>query len=153
MPILWIFTAVVLSHRISSSLTEPSTAASIRVVTCGGALEPGSCVAALPVMWDGNKKSGAAPAAGARRLSSIEDCGDGFDFYQLILIAEHGDAHQGAGTSWSPNESRTTSHAATRSSCRTEATRTLVLRTSSSDAPASARAIRMFSMAFAAWPT
>ena len=54
-------------------------------------------MAALPVMWDGNKKSGAAAAAGARRLSCIEDCGDGFDFYQLILIAEHGDAHQGAG--------------------------------------------------------
>ena len=30
-------------------------------------------------------------------LSCIEDCRDGFDFYQLVLVAEHGDAHQRTG--------------------------------------------------------
>jgi hypothetical protein len=56
------------------------------------------------------------------------------------------------GTSCAPNESRTASQAATRSCCRLEATRTLVLMTSSTVAPASARAVRMFANAFAAWP-
>jgi hypothetical protein len=56
------------------------------------------------------------------------------------------------GTSCAPNESLTTCQAATRSSCRVEATRTRVLMTSVTDAPASARAVRRFSNALAAWP-
>ena len=30
------------------------------------------------------------------RLSYIGDCGDDFDFYQLIFVAEHGGTHEGA---------------------------------------------------------
>jgi hypothetical protein len=30
---------------------------------------------------------GVGAAAGAQRFSCIKDCGDGFDFYQLILAA------------------------------------------------------------------
>jgi hypothetical protein len=29
--------------------------------------------------------------------SGIEDCRDGFDLHELILVAQHGDTHQGAG--------------------------------------------------------
>lgn len=88
----------------------------------------------------------------AHRLSCIEDCGAGFDFYQLFLVAEHGDAHQGAGDvvvakrvpDYFPRGHPILSPCRGHQGSGAEDV--------SSDAPASARAIRMFSTAFAAWP-
>ncbi len=62
------------------------------VVTCGGARETGggstaACRSAEP---------GRLPLPRSAAFT-IEDCGDGFDFHQLVLVAEHGDTHQGAG--------------------------------------------------------
>lgn len=65
---------------------------------------------------------------GARRLHcdgcatrsdsrSVLNCGDSFNLNELVVVAEHGNAHECWVRRAKPNASRTTSHAVTRSAC------------------------------------
>lgn len=90
------------------------------------------------------RRRGAGRTAGR---PGVENGGHGFDLDELVRVAEHGDAHQGARHVVLAERVPDHPQADTRSSCRADATRTRVLMTSSTEAPASASAVRRFSTA------